>query len=94
MQRKGDNKKRCWFPAKRYGYGWGLPKTWQGWLVLIIYLGLTTLGAWRVRGGGDLLWFVPLEAVLTGVFVWIVWKKGEPPAWRWGDDNSRTTSEK
>lgn len=23
-----------WFPAKRYGWGWGLPSSWQGWVVL------------------------------------------------------------
>ncbi len=22
-----------WFPAKTYGWGWGLPVTWQGWVV-------------------------------------------------------------
>ena len=25
---------KYWFPAKRYGWGWGLPSTWQGWIVL------------------------------------------------------------
>jgi len=29
--------KRVWFPAKRYGWGWGLPCAWQGWLVLAAY---------------------------------------------------------
>ena len=27
-----------WFKAKKYGYGCGLPVTWQGWLVFIIYI--------------------------------------------------------
>ncbi len=31
-------KEKAWFPAKRYGYGWGIPRRWQGWLVLCIYL--------------------------------------------------------
>jgi hypothetical protein len=31
---------RCWFPAKRYGWGWGLPSAWQGWVVLISYFAL------------------------------------------------------
>ena len=25
---------RYWFPAKRYGWGWGLPATWEGWAVM------------------------------------------------------------
>jgi hypothetical protein len=34
------NPPRYWFPAKRYGWGWGMPCAWQGWLVLVGYLGL------------------------------------------------------
>lgn len=25
---------KYWFPAKQYGWGWGLPNAWQGWAVL------------------------------------------------------------
>ena len=25
---------KYWFPAKRYGWGWGPPNNWQGWVVL------------------------------------------------------------
>ncbi len=24
-----------WFPAKKYGYGWGRPVVWQGWVAFI-----------------------------------------------------------
>ena len=27
------DKKQYWFAAKTYGWGWGLPTVWQGWLV-------------------------------------------------------------
>ena len=33
-------KPRHWFPAKRYCWGWGLPSTWEGWVVLAVYLAL------------------------------------------------------
>lgn len=33
-----------WFAAKRYGYGAGLPISWEGWLVLVLYL-LMVIGA-------------------------------------------------
>jgi len=36
--------KKYWFPAKRYGLGWGLPSVWQGWATLIIYIGLIAAG--------------------------------------------------
>ena len=32
---------QLWFKAKKYGYGW-YPATWQGWLVILVYL--TILG--------------------------------------------------
>ena len=27
-----DEDKEIWFPAKKYGNGWGLPITWQRWI--------------------------------------------------------------
>jgi hypothetical protein len=32
--------KDIWFPAKKYGYGWGVPLKWQGWAALLGLLGL------------------------------------------------------
>lgn len=29
--------KQYWFPAKKYGWGWGMPLCWQGWCVLAAY---------------------------------------------------------
>ena len=31
------SEKEYWFPAKKYGWGWGLPSTWQGWVVYCVY---------------------------------------------------------
>ena len=31
-----------WFTAKRYGLGSGLPISWQGWAVLLIYVAVVT----------------------------------------------------
>jgi hypothetical protein len=30
------NEKTVWFIAKRYGWGWGLPCAWQGWVVFAV----------------------------------------------------------
>jgi hypothetical protein len=77
---------RYWFPAKRYGWGWGLPRTWEGWLVLAVFVALIVLGAWlfppRVMLGFYLAYVLALSVLLTGV----CWLTGEPPRWRWGDD--------
>jgi hypothetical protein len=83
-------KDQAWFTAKRYGYGWGLPARWQGWLVLCIYLllflfaSLRFAGARPVRFGASV---IILSILLLAICAW----KGEEPRWRWGrsDDDDK-----
>ena len=81
-----NNKPNYWFPAKRYGWGWGIPSTWQGWVVLIGFVILLALGSAffppTVNVVAYLLYTLGLSAVLIG----ICYLKGEPPKWRWGKD--------
>ena len=73
-----------WFPAKRYGWGWGLPSCWQGWLVLVLYV-LALLVIARVFPPTQNIGHFLLGMVIaTVVFVAICWFTGEPPGWRWG----------
>jgi hypothetical protein len=72
-----------WFPAKRYGIGWGAPVAWQGWLALILYL-LAEIICWTI-------WFpahVRLWGIVTGAisaaFMAVCYLTGEPLGWRWG----------
>ena len=37
--------RQIWFPAKRYGWGWGPPVCWQGWLVTAAYVAAMAGGA-------------------------------------------------
>ncbi len=78
-----DRNERYWFPAKRYGWGWGLPQTWQGWAVFLALL--AGIGA-AARGllPTHPLAFAGVLALMTAMFVWICSAKGEPPSWRWG----------
>ncbi len=77
--------KKIWFPAKRYGWGWGPPVTWQGWLVLFGYLALSVLGAVFFFPPRQPYAFAAYEIALTCILIIICWLKGEPPKWRWGD---------
>ena len=83
-----NDKPAFWFPVKRYGWGWGLPVCWQGWLVFLGYLalifgGLRYFTAERVATSGALIYC----AVVTIAFIVIVVVKGERPAgWRWGQN--------
>ena len=77
---------KYWFPAKRYGWGWGLPSTWQGWVVFAGFVGLMVVGAVLFPPSRSLAVYLLYVAVLCALFVAVVWFKGEPPHWRWGDD--------
>jgi hypothetical protein len=73
---------RYWFPAKTYGYGWGLPSTWEGWLVFVGYLAMLALCTKVFPPHRNLLGFIVGVHVLSGLLVAICWCKGEPPKWR------------
>ena len=75
---------RYWFPAKRYGWGWGPPRTWQGWLVLAAFFVLLAAGAVVLLPGQQPGYFVAYAAILCGVLGWVCYVTGEPPSWRWG----------
>jgi hypothetical protein len=73
-----------WFPAKRYGWGWGMPTVWQGWAVLVAFFCLLLIGAvWLLPSSGRAA-FVLYAMLLCAILVAVCWIKGEPPSWRWG----------
>ena len=73
-----------WFPAKRYGWGWGLPSSWQGWAVLAGFVALLLACAFVFPPSSRPLAFAAAVCALSVVLVAICFAKGEPPAWRWG----------
>jgi hypothetical protein len=74
-----------WFRAKRYGWGWGLPATWQGW---------TVLAGWLVALAAARHWLVPdhrtafhaVVGALVMLLLLICYVKGEPAGWRRGEE--------
>lgn len=76
---------RYWFKAKRYGWGWGLPATWEGWLVFGAYVAVAVLGGIWADGTRHEGAFLGVLVLLTAIFVLICLRTGEPPKWRWGD---------
>ena len=74
-----------WFPAKRYGWGWGLPCAWQGWVVFLAYLALVTAACIVIDPAShQKTWLVTIVG-LSLLLCLVCWSKGEKPAWRWGD---------
>lgn len=79
-----------WFKAKRYGYGW-YPSTWQGCFILLAWVALLALNAWRLMSVDPQLRTHGLEfgletVLMAAVLVYICYKTGEPARWRWGND--------
>jgi hypothetical protein len=75
-----------WFPAKRYGWGWGLPTAWQGWLVFVGYILLLVVGAFLFPPREALHAYLAYVVALSAALIGVCWLKGEPPRWRWGAD--------
>ena len=71
-----------WFPAKRYGWGWGLPSAWQGRAVLGVFSLLVGAGAVVLLPNFSPTVFVAYCIILCVLLVAVCWFKGEPPRWR------------
>ncbi len=74
-------KNKIWFVRKSYGYGW-TPSTWEGWLVLflwlIIFIPLTLLVQYYLVLGMIGIF------IITFFLLYICYKKGKKPKWQWG----------
>ena len=73
-----------WFPAKTFGWGWGLPITWQGWLVYGIAAVLWVAGYFIFPPEAHIGYFLAYIWIVVLALVGVCWLKGEPPRWRWG----------
>ena len=80
---------RYWFPAKRFGWGWGLPLTWQGWLVLGGYAAMMAFFVNTYPPEEYPFEFAAGVSAASIVLLIICYKKGEPPRWRWGGRDER-----
>ena len=66
-----------WFRAKRSGFGWGLPCTWQGWVFFLVWLAALTLLAIELMPRHRFLFALAL-AGMTLIFAAVCYIKGEP----------------
>ena len=82
-----DNPNGYWFKTKLYGWGW-VPAKWQGRVTTVIYI--LAIVFFVVIRKNDLSTdnktsgFALYVILLTAVLLFICYKKGEKPKWRWG----------
>ena len=74
-----DAPRRYWFPAKRYGWGWGLPSAWQGWAALAVYLAAVAAICVAYPPSTGALRFFVLVGLASAAFTLVCWLTGEPP---------------
>jgi hypothetical protein len=82
--------KKIWFKAKTYGWGWGAPASWEGWVVFLIFIAFNVKVFWLIdsasHSGSDTLMNFILPFVLSIVILFIIcYLKGEKLGWRWGN---------
>ena len=74
-----------WFYAKRYGFGASLPCSWQGWVVLALFLALMIGNAFLFEEKPVV--FIALTFTIVSIFLVIVWRTTKGGwKWRWGKD--------
>ncbi len=81
--RSMPDKNDFWFPAKRFGWGWGLPITWQGWTVYAVAAVLWVAGYFIFPPGTHVGYSLAYGWTVALALMGVCWLKGEPPHWRW-----------
>ncbi|MEK7572016.1 MAG: hypothetical protein AAB553_07120 [Patescibacteria group bacterium] len=73
-----------WFRARKHGIGW-VPVTWQGWLVLLMYVIALVYVFFNhdYSPSVQIIWthFWPKIILLTLVLIIVTYIKGEPTTW-------------
>ena len=70
-------KNHYWFRAKRYGLGWGLPCSWQGWVFFLFWLAVLAIAAANLMPRRPLVFTLVLTG-MTLILVLVCYIKGEP----------------
>lgn len=72
---------KIWFKRKLYGWGW-TPVTKEGWLVILVWFAVFI----SLIKTMDHEWMKNLGFIfmMTGILIYVCYKKGEKPRWQWG----------
>lgn len=69
-----------WFAPKKFGMGSGLPISWQGWLLTIVFL---AVAAGAVILLGDRPWAVTAIVVPAALMFMLIASRTTRGFWRW-----------
>ena len=75
-----------WFAPKRYGYGAGLPISWQGWVLTFVFVALFGIAGLIAHRSTPA--FLSIAAILITTFMVISSRTTKGGwRWRWGDED-------
>ena len=97
QNQRNQSGRPIWFKAKHYGYGW-YPATWQGGLILVIYLIIVVGSAFFIESAENNLdesavtTFLTIDLIATAALIVLSVMYGEKAKWRWGkkDEDSKS----
>lgn len=92
---EGDFMDKYWFKPKNYGWGFGWPITWQGWLsllVLLLFIGIFAFVDGIFFSDGSIksaLRFIMDIVIITTLYCLVFRNRVEGGLkWRWGHEQS------
>jgi hypothetical protein len=89
-----DSDKTYWFKPKKYGWGWGSPLTWQGWVSFGLFVAIWLLALMQLTIIPESVDELPTKQIVIAVaiivldvlaLVYVSFEHGEKPKWRWGN---------
>ncbi|WP_437341311.1 hypothetical protein, partial [Burkholderia pseudomultivorans] len=87
-----SNDRKIWFPAKRYGWGWGLPVAWQGWVVLLVFVLGIIASAWLAPPNRSPVAYDACIVALVALLTAVCWIKGDLSVISWAGHIMRCKS--
>lgn len=81
--------KKLWFKAKNFGWGW-YPISWEGWLVTVLFIVLLILhpllsfSTTEEPTPVELSLFFVRTVIFVALLIFVCYRRGEKPQWRWG----------
>ena len=75
-----------WFRVKRYGFGAGVPCSWEVWALVAVFLAIVIVSGVVLMDRNPMLHFGVVLAS-TAIVIVVSWRKSDGPwKWRWGQD--------
>lgn len=81
-----DDDSSEWFAPKRYGYGAGLPISWQGWAVTLTFLAYAFAVSFWFKSNIPVTLALMVPAIAAFIIVVARTTRGGW-RWRWGEDD-------